>query len=116
GVKDGQVIRLRGQGVAGHLGGPPGDALVSVKIAPPPPTPREGRDLKMDLPITLKEAVLGGKVTVPTLSGSITLTVPANSNTGKTLRLKNKGLPGAGGEPAGGRLGRCPVEPAAPPP
>ena len=101
GVKDGQVIRLRGQGGAGHGGGPPGDALISVNIAPHPRIQREGRDLKMDLPITLKEAVLGGKVTVPTLSGSITLTVPANSNTGKTLRLKNKGLPGAGGEPAG---------------
>ena len=101
GVKDGQVIRLRGQGVPGHRGGPSGDALISVNIAPHPSIQREGRDLKMDLPITLKEAVLGGKVTVPTLSGSITLTVPANSNTGKTLRLKGKGLPGSGSEPAG---------------
>ena len=101
GVKDGQVIRLRGQGMEGRRGGPPGDALITVTIAPHGRIQREGKDLRMDLPITLKEAVLGGKVTVPTLSGPITLTIPPNSNSGKTLRLKGKGLPGAGSEAAG---------------
>jgi DnaJ-class molecular chaperone len=53
----------------------------------------------MDLPVTLKEAILGGKVPVPTLTGSVTLTVPPHSNSGRTLRLKGKGMPGAGGIP-----------------
>lgn len=101
GVKDGQVIRLRGQGMGGRRGGPSGDALISVTIAPHLRIQRDGKDLRMDLPISLKEAVLGGKVTVPTLSGPVTLTVPPNSNTGKTLRLKGKGLPGSGSEAAG---------------
>ena len=95
GVKDGQQIRLRGQG------GPPGDALIAIEIAPHPFLQRDGRDLRMDLPITLKEAVLGAKVSVPTLSGEVTLTVPAHSNSGQSLRLKGKGLPSAGSEPAG---------------
>jgi DnaJ-class molecular chaperone len=101
GVRDGQTIRLRAQGVAGRRGGPPGDALITIHIAPHPTIQRDGSDLRMDLPITLKEAVLGGKVTVPTLSGPVTLTVPPNSNTGSVLRLKGKGLPSAGGEAAG---------------
>jgi DnaJ-class molecular chaperone len=101
GVKDGQTIRLRGQGVPGRRGGPAGDALITVQLALHPRFQRDGRDLRLELPITLQEAVLGGKVTVPTLSGPVALTVPANSNTGATLRLKGKGLPGQGGDPAG---------------
>jgi DnaJ-class molecular chaperone len=101
GAKDGQTIRLRGQGVPGRRGGPAGDALITVQLALHPRFQRDGRDLRLELPITLQEAVLGGKVTVPTLSGPVALTVPANSNTGATLRLKGKGLPGQGGDPAG---------------
>lgn len=101
GVKEGQQIRLRGQGGPGERGGPPGDVLITVNIALHPYLTREGRDLKMDLPVTLKEAVLGGKVEVPTLSGTVTLTVPPHSNTGRVLRLKGKGLPGSGNEAAG---------------
>lgn len=101
GVRDGQTIRLRGQGMPGKRGGPTGDAMITVSIAPHPRIVREGRDLRMDLPVTLQEAVLGGKVTVPTLSGPVTVTVPAHSNTGSTLRLKGKGIPGQGDESPG---------------
>ncbi|HXI99957.1 MAG TPA: J domain-containing protein, partial [Micropepsaceae bacterium] len=101
GVKDGQQIRLRGQGAPGDRGGPPGDALITIAIAPHPYFERDGRDLRLDLPITLKEAVMGAKVSVPTLTGPVTLTVPPHSNTGRVLRLKAKGLPGTGGEAPG---------------
>jgi DnaJ-class molecular chaperone len=101
GVKEGQQIRLRGQGQPGDRGGPPGDALISITIAPHSYLQREGRDLRMDLPITIKEAMDGAKVEVPTLFGPVTLTVPANSNSLRTLRLKGKGLPGTGSEAAG---------------
>jgi DnaJ-class molecular chaperone len=105
GVKDGQQIRLRGQGAPGRNNGPNGDLLLSVTIAPHPYFTRDGSDLKMDLPVTLKEAVLGGKVPVPTLGGTVQLTIPANANSGAVLRLKGKGVPGrgtsGGGEQAG---------------
>jgi DnaJ-class molecular chaperone len=101
GVKDGQQIRLRGQGAPGERGGPPGDALIAIEIAPHPYLERDGRHLKMDLPITLKEAVAGAKVPVPTLTGEVTLTLPPHSNSGQVLRLKGKGLPSGGAEPGG---------------
>ncbi len=101
GVKDGQQIRLRGQGQPGDRGGPPGDALITIAIAPHSYLERDGRDLRMDLPITLKEAIGGGKVEVPTLYGPVSLTVPPNSNSFRVLRLKGKGLPGAAAEAAG---------------
>ena len=105
GLKDGQQIRLKGQGGPGAHGGPSGDVLLSVSVAPHPYFVREGNDLKLDLPITLHEAILGAKVTVPTLTGQVALTVPPNSNTGVVLRLKGKGIPGrgsaSGGEAAG---------------
>jgi DnaJ-class molecular chaperone len=105
GLKDGQQIRLKGQGAPGGNGGPAGDVLLTVSVAPHPYFVRDGSDLRLDLPITLKEAVLGGKVTVPTLTGQVALTVPPNSNSGAVLRLKGKGVPArgssAGGEVAG---------------
>jgi DnaJ-class molecular chaperone len=101
GVKDGQQIRLRGQGQPGERGGPPGDALITISIAPHPYLERDGRDLRMDLPITLKEALEGAKVEVPTLYGPVTLTVPPQSNSYRVLRLKGRGLPGSGSEAAG---------------
>jgi DnaJ-class molecular chaperone len=101
GVKDGQQIRLRGQGQPGDRGGPPGDALITITIAPHSYLERDGRDLRMDLPVTLKEALEGAKVEVPTLYGPVTLTIPAQSNSYRVLRLKGKGLPGAGSEAAG---------------
>jgi DnaJ-class molecular chaperone len=101
GIKDGQQIRLKGRGGAGLAGGPPGDVMIHVSVAPHPYFTRDGRDLKIDLPVSLKEAVLGAKVPVQTLSGSVSLSIPPHSNSGKVLRLKGKGFPGAGKEPAG---------------
>jgi DnaJ-class molecular chaperone len=93
GLREGQQIRIRGRGGAGRNGGPPGDVLIQTEIAPHPFISRDGNDLKMDLPVTLKEAVLGGKVPVPAPSGTLNLTVPPNSNSGTVLRLKGKGVP-----------------------
>jgi DnaJ-class molecular chaperone len=101
GVKDGQTIRVKGRGGAGRAGGPNGDILLTVSVAPHPTMTREGNDIRMDLPVTLKEAVLGGKVPAATLTGTVSLTVPPNSNTGTTLRLKGKGIAAHGGAPAG---------------
>lgn len=101
GLKDGQQIRLRGRGGAGRAGGPPGDVLIQVRVAPHPYFTADGRDLKVDLPVTLQEAVLGGKVPVRTLSGTVSLSIPPGANSGKVLRLKGKGIPGAGQERTG---------------
>jgi DnaJ-class molecular chaperone len=101
GVKDGQVVRVKGRGGAGRGGGPNGDILLTVSVAPHPYLTRDGNDVRMDLPVTLKEAVAGGKVPVPTLTGTVSLTVPPNSNTGTVLRLKGKGIAAHGAEPAG---------------
>ena len=92
GVKDGQVVRVKGRGGGGGRGGPNGDILLTVSVAPHPFMTRDGNDIRMDLPVTLKEAVLGAKVPVPTLTGTVSLSVPPNSNTGTVLRLKGKGI------------------------
>ena len=105
GVRDGQQIRLRGQGAPGRNGGPNGDLLLSVTVAPHPYFTRDGNDVKMDLPITLKEAVLGGKVSAPTLGGTVQLTIPPNSNSGAVLRLKGKGISGRGSSGGGEQAG-----------
>ena len=101
GIRDGQQVRLKGQGGPGRNGGPAGDILMNVSVSTHPFFVRDGNDLRMDLPVTLKEAVLGGKVPVPTLTGSVQLSVPANSNSGSVLRLKGKGIPAHGRESAG---------------
>jgi DnaJ-class molecular chaperone len=98
GVRPGQTIRLRGQGKAGINGGHAGDALVTIDFVPHPLFKVEGDTLRRELAVTLDEAVLGGKVQVPTLDGPVTLTIPRNSSAGKMLRLKGKGLPRAGGQ------------------
>lgn len=95
-VDDGQQIRLKGQGHASPMGGPPGDAIVTVKFERHKQFRRDGADLRVDVPITLYEAVLGGKVRVPTLDGSAELNLQPSVNTAKALRLKGKGLHGAG--------------------
>ena len=96
GVAAGQQIRLKGQGetAPGHR---PGDLLITVSIAPHPFFKVDGSDLRLDLPITLYEAVLGGKVRVPTLGSAVELSIPKNTSSGRTFRLKGKGLPKAGG-------------------
>ncbi len=91
-IRPGDPFRLRGQGHPSPLGGPPGDALVTVKLAADPLFAVEGDDLKIDLPLTLDEAVLGTKVRVPTLDGAVGLTIPPGSSGGRTMRLKGKGL------------------------
>jgi DnaJ-class molecular chaperone len=96
GLTDGRHIRLKGQGLPGH-GGPDGDALISVAIAPHALFKTEGANLRLELPITLYEAVLGTKVRVPTLEGAVELAVPPGANAGRTFRLKGKGLPIRGG-------------------
>jgi DnaJ-class molecular chaperone len=101
GVKDGQTIRVKGRGGAGQGGGANGDILLTISVASHPSMTRDGNDIRMDLPVTLKEAVLGGKVPVPTLTGTVSLSVPPNSNTGTILRLKGKGIAAHGGSPAG---------------
>jgi DnaJ-class molecular chaperone len=97
GLNDGQTIRLKGQGPAGPRGRT-GDLLISVSIAPHPLFAREGADLRLELPITLYEAVLGAKVRVPTLDGAVELAIPAGTNSGRTFRLKGKGLPSKAGK------------------
>jgi DnaJ-class molecular chaperone len=95
-LADGQQIRLKGQGQPG-LNGRNGDLLISVAVAPHPLFAREGNDLRIELPVTLYEAVLGGKVRVPTLDGAVELTLPPHTNSGRTFRLKGKGFPAKGG-------------------
>jgi DnaJ-class molecular chaperone len=96
GVVSGQQIRLKGQGESAQ-GHPPGDLLITITVAPHSFFKIEGADLRIDLPITLYEAVLGGKVRVPTLGNAVELSVPKNTSSGRTFRLKGKGLPKAGG-------------------
>jgi DnaJ-class molecular chaperone len=93
GTRDGQILRLRGKGRPGIRGGQPGDALVEIGVRPHRIFTRRGDDIHVDLPISLSEAVLGGKVKVPTPTGVVTMTVPKWSNTGTVLRLKGKGVP-----------------------
>jgi DnaJ-class molecular chaperone len=97
GVEDGQVIRLRGQGGEGRNGGPAGDLLLTVKAAGHPFLRREGRDLEMDLPVKLAEAIGGATVEVPTPSGRVRVKVPAGSSNGQRLRLGGKGVMTASG-------------------
>jgi DnaJ-class molecular chaperone len=91
GIANGQQVRLRGQGMAGPGG--PGDVLIAVSIAPHPIFSLDGADLRLDLPVTLYEAVLGAKVRVPTLDRPVELTIPAGTSSGRTFRLKGKGFP-----------------------
>jgi len=91
GMTSGQQIRLKGQGWPSATG-KAGDALITVNVAPHPVFTPDGADLRLDLPITLYEAVLGGKVRVPTLDGAVELAIPPGTDSGRTFRLKGKGL------------------------
>jgi DnaJ-class molecular chaperone len=93
GLADGQTIRLKGQGMPGPRGAA-GDALITVMFADHPLFKRDGLNLRLELPVTLYEAVLGGKVRVPTLDGAVELAIPAGTSSGRTMRVKGKGLPG----------------------
>jgi DnaJ-class molecular chaperone len=91
GLGEGRQIRLKGQGLPGPGG--VGDVLITVKVAPHPYFVRDGDNLRVDVPITLYEAVLGGKVRVPTLDGAVELNVPAGTSSGRTFRIGGKGMP-----------------------
>jgi DnaJ-class molecular chaperone len=100
GFKDGQILRLAGQGGPGIGGGAAGDALIEVRVAPHPHFRREGDDIRVEIPVTLGEAVLGAKITVPTIGGPVALSVPKGSDTGTVLRLRGRGI-ASPGHPAG---------------
>lgn len=97
GVVDGQTLRLKGKGAPGTGKGGPGDALIELEVVPDRRFTRDGDDITLDLPISLSEAVLGGRVRVATPTGEVEMTVPAGSSSGSTLRLKGKGAPRRGG-------------------
>lgn len=96
GTEDGKVLRLKGQGHPSPHGGAAGDALVTLVVRPHPRFRRVGDDVHLELPISLPEAILGAKVTVPTIDGSVRITIAPDANTGRTLRLRGKGIVGAG--------------------
>jgi DnaJ-class molecular chaperone len=93
GTRDGQILRLRGKGEPGFGESPPGDALIEVHIRPHPLFRRDGADIHVELPISVRDAVLGGKLRVPTPTGGVTMTIPKWSNAGAKLRLRGKGVP-----------------------
>ena len=100
GVDDGQRIRVKGRGAPGTNGGPPGDLYVVVHVAPHPVFARSGKaDLTVKVPITIPEAALGAQVKVPTLDAPVTVKVPAGTQSGKTVRVRGKGIQRASGDP-----------------
>ncbi|MCH7938105.1 MAG: J domain-containing protein, partial [Proteobacteria bacterium] len=92
GTVDRRILRLKRQGMAGFGGGADGDAYVEVLVDPDPVFRRQKNDIHVDAPVTLSEAVLGGRIEAPTIDGMVNVTVPKGSNTGTRLRLKGKGL------------------------
>lgn len=92
GIASGQILRLKGKGGPGVQGGPPGDALVEIDVRPHPVFERDGDDIRIKVPITVDEAVLGAKIEVPTIHGRVTMTVPKGSSSGRVLRLRGKGV------------------------
>jgi DnaJ-class molecular chaperone len=92
GAEDRQMLRLKGQGMPGFGGGPPGDAYVELHVEPHPYFRRKDDNIHVEVAVTLKEAALGARVEVPTIAGPVTMTIPKGSNTGKTLRLRDKGI------------------------
>jgi len=101
GTKDGDVLRLRGRGQPGRNNGPAGDALIEIRVAPHPFYVREGQDIRLELPVSMREAVLGAKVNVPTPAGMVAMTLKPRSDTGTELRLRGRGVPAHGATPAG---------------
>ncbi|HSA82363.1 MAG TPA: J domain-containing protein [Geminicoccaceae bacterium] len=97
GTENSRTLRLKGQGAAGTADGPAGDALVQIEVRRHPQFSREGQDVHVEVAIALAEAVLGTRVTVPTLDGPVRLAVPPGTSSGRSLRLKGKGIAGPGG-------------------
>jgi DnaJ-class molecular chaperone len=92
GAEDRQMLRLKGQGMPGFSGGPAGDAYVELHVEPHPFFHRKDDNIHVEVPVTLKEAALGARIEVPTISGPVTMTIPRGSNTGKTMRLRDRGI------------------------
>jgi DnaJ-class molecular chaperone len=92
GIQSGQTLRLRGKGQPGMGGGPAGDANIEISVKPHREFRRDGNDIEVEVPITFDEAVLGGKIEVPTLSGQVSMNVPKGTSSGRRLRLKGKGI------------------------
>lgn len=101
GTHDGDILRLRGRGGPGRNAGPAGDALIEIHVAPHKFFVREGQDIRFTLPVTVQEAVLGAKVTIPTPGGHVAMTLKPHSDTGTELRLKGRGVPAHGSTAAG---------------
>ncbi len=101
GIEDGAKLRVRGKGLPGRHGGPPGDLILVVHIRPHPVFQREGANLYLNLPITFTEAALGAKVEVPTMEGQITIRIPPGTRSGAELRVAGKGFPKLGGKGRG---------------
>ncbi|RJF78705.1 DnaJ C-terminal domain-containing protein [Rhodopseudomonas palustris] len=97
GTRDGQTLRLKEKGRRGAGDGPAGDALIEISVLPHPYFVRKGDDILLELPISLKEGVLGAKLKVPTVSGAVTVSVPKWSSSGRKLRIKGRGVPRADG-------------------
>jgi DnaJ-class molecular chaperone len=106
GTEDGQTLRLRGKGAPGFGGGPAGDALITIFVRPHPVFRRDGDDIVLTLPITIDEAILGAKVTAPTIDGPVSLTVPPGASSGRVLRLRGRGVGHAGSKTNGRSEGR----------
>ncbi len=92
GAEDQRTLRLKGQGGPGYGGGPAGDAFVELRVEPHAFFRRKDDDIHVEVPVTLREAVLGARIEAPTLTGPVSVTVPKGSNTGKVLRLRDKGV------------------------
>ena len=101
GTSDGRVLRLRGQGGAGWNGGAAGDALIEIRVAPHKYFKRDGQDIRLELPVTVQEAVLGGPVEIITPGGPVRMRIPAGSDSGAELRLRGRGVPAHGSHAAG---------------
>jgi curved DNA-binding protein len=110
GADDGSRIRLPGQGGPGEAGAPAGDLYLTIHVEPHPFFERRERDVHLELPITVGEAVLGAEIEVPTPDGPVKLKIPARSQNGQTLRLRGKGVPGRRKEPRGDMLVRLRVQ------
>ena len=101
GIDTGAKLRLKGQGEPGTKGTPAGDLTIVLDVEPHPYFKREGRNLQVEVPIAVSEAILGAKIDVPTLDGMKSLTIPPGSSSGLKLRLKGQGIPAAAGKPEG---------------
>lgn len=104
GVRDGQSIRLKGQGEQAYANDLKGDALITIVVEPHPYFRRDGHDIHLDLPITLGEALQGAKISVPTLHGPVSMSIPPKANAGQVFRLKGKGMPAHSVHAAGDQL------------